>query len=112
MSENKQIESEPVYQICMADSVSISGAWIDVDKQTYHDAGLYKEYKLRSLYTAPQPDRTAEQRVAEACARVCREIAIRHLDEFDEPGMRSEVADKCNVAITQGEWRKFVKEGE
>lgn len=52
----------------------------------------------------------AEQRVAEACARVCREIAIRHLDEFDEPGMRSEVADKCNVAITQGEWRKFVKE--
>lgn len=62
--------AEPVYQICKADSVSISGAWIDVDKQTYHDAGLYKEYKLRSLYTTPQPDRTAEleqlhRRVAE-----------------------------------------------
>ena len=52
--------TEPVYQVCMADSVSLSGAWIDVDKQTYHDAGLYKEYKLRPLYATPQPDRVAE----------------------------------------------------
>lgn len=52
--------AEPVYQICMADSVSLSGAWIDVDKQTYHNAGLYKEYKLRSLCTTSQHGRTAE----------------------------------------------------
>ena len=65
----------PVYQVCMADSVSLSGAWIDVDKQTYHDAGLYKEYKLRSLYTTPQPDRTAE---LEAALKVARD----GIDEF------------------------------
>lgn len=58
------VESEPVYQICMANSVSLSRAWIDVDEQTYHDAGLYEEYKLRALYTTPQPDRTAELEAA------------------------------------------------
>lgn len=62
--------AEPVYQICMADSVNLSRAWIDVDKQTYHDAGLYKEYKLRLLYTTPQPDRTAE---LEAVLKVARD---------------------------------------
>ena len=65
----EQVESEPVYQVCMTDSVSLSGAWIDVDKQTYHDAGLYKEYKLRALYTTPQPDRTAELEAALKVAR-------------------------------------------
>ena len=35
----EQVDIDPVYQICMADSVSLNRAWIDVDKQTYHDAG-------------------------------------------------------------------------
>lgn len=46
---------EPVYQICKADSVSISTAWIDVQKQQYDDAALYPEYVRRVLYTHPAP---------------------------------------------------------
>ena len=71
----------PVYQVCMADSVSLSGAWIDVDKQTYHDAGLYKEYKLRALYTTPQPDRTAE---LEAALKVAKAALNRAADKFHD----------------------------
>ena len=46
---------EPVYQICKADSVSISTAWIDVQKQQYDDAALYPEYGRRVLYAHPAP---------------------------------------------------------
>ena len=42
---------EPVYQICKADSVSISTAWVDVQKQQYDDAAVYPEYGRRVLYT-------------------------------------------------------------
>lgn len=44
---------EPVYQICRADSVSISTAWVNVQKQQYDDAVLYPEYVRRVLYTHP-----------------------------------------------------------
>lgn len=46
---------EPVYQICRADSVSISTAWVNVQKQQYDDAVLYPEYVRRVLYTHPAP---------------------------------------------------------
>ena len=46
-------KGEPVYQICMADSVSISTAWVDVGKEAYDDAGLYPEYRRRTLHTSP-----------------------------------------------------------
>jgi hypothetical protein len=35
----------------------------------------------------------------EACAKVCREIAILRLDSGIEPGCCAQVADMCNVAI-------------
>jgi hypothetical protein len=56
--EFKQAEAkmdEPVYQICRADSVSISTAWVNVQKQQYDDAVLYPEYVRRVLYTHPAP---------------------------------------------------------
>lgn len=48
------LAGEPLYQVCKSDSVSLSAAWIDVDAQTYQDAGLYAEYGRRVLYTADQ----------------------------------------------------------
>ena len=86
------VESEPVYQVCMADSVSLSGAWIDVDKQTYHDAGLYAEYKLRSLYTTPQPDRTAE---LEAALKVARD----GIDKFLVANDPTEFGCACDLSV-------------
>ena len=75
--------AEPVYQVCMADSVSLSGAWIDVDKQTYHDAGLYKEYKLRALYTTPQPDRTAELEAELTALKAENESLLKDAERLD-----------------------------
>ena len=86
------VEGEPVYQVCMADSVSLSGAWIDVDKQTYHDAGLYKEYKLRTLYTTPQPDRTAE---LEAALKVARD----GIDKFLVANDPTEFGCACDLSV-------------
>ena len=50
-----EVTDEPVYQICRADSVSISTAWVNVQKQQYEDAALYTEYVRRVLYTHPAP---------------------------------------------------------
>lgn len=50
-----EVEREPVYQLCKVDSVSISTAWVDVQKQQYDDAALYPEYGRRVLYTHPAP---------------------------------------------------------
>lgn len=44
------LDVKPIYQLCKANS-SLSSAWIDVDEQTYIDAGLYQEYGRRCLYT-------------------------------------------------------------
>ena len=46
-------EQEPVYQLCKADSVSLSSVWIDVSKEQYDDAGMYPEYGRRILYAVP-----------------------------------------------------------
>lgn len=71
-----QRRGEPVYQVCKSDSVSLSSAWIDVDSQTYDDAGLYPEYGRRILYTFLPSIEALEDKVAEACARV-------YLDTYD-----------------------------
>ena len=49
-----EVTDEPVYQICRADSVSISTAWVNVQKQQYEDAALYPEYVRRVLYAHPE----------------------------------------------------------
>lgn len=53
--QQAEVTDEPVYQICRADSVSISTAWVNVQKQQYEDAALYPEYVRRVLYTHPAP---------------------------------------------------------
>ena len=91
--------TEPVYQVCMADSVSLSGAWIDVDKQTYHDAGLCKEYKLRTLYTTPKPDRTAELEAALKVARDTIKYYSSVCGEDDQPTPAKETLAKINEVL-------------
>lgn len=55
------LDVKPIYQLCKANS-SLSAAWIDVDEQTYIDAGLYQEYGRRCLYTeARLPTRQAAE---------------------------------------------------
>lgn len=97
-----QRRGEPVYQVCKSDSVSLSSAWIDVDSQTYDDAGLYPEYGRRILYTFLPSIEALEDKVAEACAKVAEERmgyradmnAIHALEDVSE-------------SIRSGAWKEF-----
>lgn len=44
---------EPVYQLCKADSISLSAAWIDISEEQYEDSAMYPEYARRVLYSRP-----------------------------------------------------------
>ena len=90
-----EVTDEPVYQICRADSVSISTAWVNVQKQQYEDAALYPEYIRRVLYTHPAPGVTDD---------VVRDAErYRLLKSYDE---HSEDIAICRWSDTgwDGEW--------
>lgn len=97
---------EPIYQLCKANS-SVSSAWIDVDGQTYIDAGLYQEYGRRRLYTEAQL-LAVQQRTAEACAKLCGEMISPSKPLSDNPCQAWMAGTlQCAEAIRNGEWRNY-----
>lgn len=58
--------------------------------------GSYRDIRTDLAWQAWKESAKVER---EACAKVCREIAILRLDSGMEPGCCSQVADMCNVAI-------------
>ena len=78
--------TEPVYQVCMA---AIERLKKQIEES---DAGLYTEYKLRSLYTTPQPDRTAE---LEAALKVARD----GIDKFLVTNDPTEFGCACDLSV-------------
>lgn len=98
---------KPIYQLSKADS-SVSSAWIDVDEQTYSDAGLYPEYGRRRLYPEAQL-LDAQQRTAEACAKVCGEMISPSKPLSDNPCQAWMAGTlQCAEAINNGEWRNYL----
>ena len=97
---------EPIYQLSKANS-SVSSAWIDVDEQTYSDAGLYPEYGRRRLYPEAQL-LAAQQRTAEACAKLCGYMITPSKSLSDHP-YQAWLAGitQCAEAINNGEWRNY-----
>lgn len=104
---------EPIYQLSKANS-SVSSAWIDVDEQTYSDAGLYPEYGRRRLYPEAQL-LAVQQRTAEACAKDAArwnffvDYMLSDRTDLDDGFVacttKAAISEFVDEAIRNGEWR-------
>lgn len=96
LSKLAEQDAEPV---AFAFKHSLLGFLYDFS-ETEHSNGMVR------LYTEPQL-LAAQQRTAEACAKVCNKFTYDNYQEPEEMDER-DWADMCGDAIRNGDWREYL----
>lgn len=77
---------------------------------TYIDADIDADLpEGTNLYATPHAAIiAAEQRVAEACAKLCEKEAVQIVIDGPEERAYNNAVSDCSEAIRSGEWRKYL----